>query len=83
MDISKVEKNEHRAVCMWFWNAYQTLSFLYTVLSLLTLPIQIEVVSEQSFEENICTAQERKWQDDKNYVTNSSAVYTSIKILFS
>lgn len=27
--------------------------------------IQIEVVSEQSFEENICTAQERKWLDDE------------------
>lgn len=30
-----------------------------------------EVVSEQSFEENIYTAQERKWQDDKSYMTDS------------
>jgi hypothetical protein len=48
------------AVFMCFQNAYQTHLFLYSVLSSLTLPIQIEVVSGQNFEENICTAQERK-----------------------
>lgn len=46
-------------------------------------PIQIEVVSEQSFEENICTTQEGEWQDDKSYVTDGSAVDTAIKIIFS
>jgi hypothetical protein len=54
----ETNKNEHRAICMWLQNAYQTHSFLYSVSSS-TLPIQINV-SEQSFEENICTPQERK-----------------------
>jgi hypothetical protein len=57
----ETNKNEHRAICMWLSNnVYQTHLFLYSVLSSSTLLIQIKVVSEQSFEENICTPQERK-----------------------
>lgn len=68
---------------MCFQNAYQTHSFLYSVLSSLTLPVQIEVVSEQSFEETICTTQERKWQGDKSYMADSYPVDTAIKIILS